>query len=58
MRKRAMTLFFAGLALAAPLSAAERIKVGFISTLSGPPGAIGIEIREGFNLGLQQKLLN
>src|SRR4051812_43881195 len=35
-------------------SAADHIKIGFISTLSGPNGAIGIEIRDGFNLALDQ----
>jgi branched-chain amino acid transport system substrate-binding protein len=34
-------------------SAADHIKVGFISTLSGPNGAIGIEIRDGFNLAME-----
>ena len=33
--------------------AAGEIKVGFISTLSGPNGGIGIEIRDGFNLAIQ-----
>jgi branched-chain amino acid transport system substrate-binding protein len=33
--------------------AADRIKVGFVSTLSGPQGAIGIEIRDGYNLGMR-----
>lgn len=31
-------------------AAADRVKVGFISTLSGPNSGIGIEIRDGFNL--------
>jgi len=33
--------------------AADKVKVGFISTLSGPGAAIGTEIRDGFNLGLK-----
>jgi branched-chain amino acid transport system substrate-binding protein len=33
--------------------AADRIRVGFITTLSGPSGAIGIEIRDGFQLALK-----
>lgn len=34
-------------------SAANELKIGFLSTLSGPAGAIGIEIRDGFNLALK-----
>jgi len=35
--------------------AADRVKVGFISTLSGPNAAIGGDIRDGFNLALKLK---
>ena len=38
----------AGLACAA--QAADRVKVGFISTLSGPSAALGVDIRDGFQL--------
>lgn len=31
-------------------NAADKVKVGFISTLSGPNAAIGIDIRDAFNL--------
>src|SRR5688572_2902221 len=49
----------AGIAAAAlaslPLAgeAADRIKVGFISTLSGPSAALGIDIRDGFQLAVK-----
>ena len=33
--------------------AANELKIGFISTLSGPAGGIGIEIRDGFNLAVK-----
>ncbi|MGH8669678.1 MAG: ABC transporter substrate-binding protein, partial [Burkholderiales bacterium] len=33
--------------------AADKIKVGFISTLSGPNAAIGIDIRDAFNLAIK-----
>jgi branched-chain amino acid transport system substrate-binding protein len=33
--------------------AAEKIKIGFLSTLSGNGAALGIEIRDGFNLALK-----
>ena len=40
-------------ALATSAQAANELKVGFLSTLSGPGGGIGIEIRDGFNLALK-----
>src|SRR5918999_696727 len=33
--------------------AADKIRVGFISTLSGPSAALGIDIRDGFQLALK-----
>ena len=33
--------------------AANELKIGFLSTLSGPAGTIGVEIRDGFNLALK-----
>src|SRR5258708_39585834 len=33
--------------------AASELKIGFLSTLSGPAGGIGNEIRDGFNLALK-----
>ncbi len=52
MNKELLCLLVAG-ALALPLQAAEKIKVGFISTLSGPGGVLGSAIRDGFQLGLE-----
>src|SRR5687768_18256073 len=45
----------AALAMAFTLSAqaANELKIGFLSTLSGPAGAIGVEIRDGFNLAIK-----
>ena len=40
-----------GFASSAP--AADRIKVGFISTLSGPSAALGVDIRDGFQLAVK-----
>ncbi len=37
----------------ANLQAAERIKIGFISTLSGPNAAIGADIRDAFQLAVK-----
>ncbi|NWB92997.1 ABC transporter substrate-binding protein [Pseudomonas agarici] len=35
------------------VQAADSVKVGFISTLSGPIAGFGLEIRDGFNLALK-----
>src|SRR5262245_17817140 len=40
-------------ALAWSAQAADQVKVGFVSTLSGPAAAIGTDIRDGFNLALK-----
>ncbi len=46
----AATVICAG---AAPALAADNVKVGFLSTLSGPGAGLGIDIRDGFNLALK-----
>jgi branched-chain amino acid transport system substrate-binding protein len=55
--KLAFKLFASALTIAATLSqpalAADRLKVGFLTTLSGPGGAIGTDIRDGFNLAVK-----
>jgi branched-chain amino acid transport system substrate-binding protein len=33
--------------------AAEAVKIGFVATFSGPAAAIGNDMRDGFNLGLE-----
>ena len=40
------------LALAAPASAADSIKIGFVSTFSGPTAVIGNDMRNSFELAL------
>jgi len=40
-------------AFAATAHAADRVKVGLITTLSGPNAAPGIEVRDGFNLAVK-----
>ena len=49
---RVLATAFAAL-LALNAQAASELKIGFLSTLSGPAGGIGIEIRDGFNLALK-----
>ncbi|HOX88842.1 MAG TPA: ABC transporter substrate-binding protein [Burkholderiaceae bacterium] len=41
-------------ACALTATAADKVKVGFVSTLSGPGAALGVDIRDGFNLALKQ----
>jgi branched-chain amino acid transport system substrate-binding protein len=36
-----------------PALAADKVKVGFVSTLSGPSSALGIDIRDGFLLAVK-----
>ena len=38
---------------AAPAQAADKVKIGFVSTLSGPSSALGIDIRDGFLLAVK-----
>ena len=40
-------------AMAAPLYAADKVRVGFMSTLSGPGAGLGVDIRDGFNLAMR-----
>ena len=37
----------------AGLTAADKVKVGFVSTLSGPSSALGVDIRDGFLLAVK-----
>ena len=49
-------LIVAALLAAATLAvqAADTVKIGFVSTLSGPNASVGLDIRDGFNLGLKR----
>src|SRR5256885_9309962 len=55
MRIMRSKLIAAGIALAFVVSAeaADKVKVGFISTLSGPSAALGVDIRDGFQLAVK-----
>ncbi|MDD2844428.1 MAG: ABC transporter substrate-binding protein [Rhodoferax sp.] len=48
-----LTAAAALLCLAGPAQAADKVKVGLLSTLSGPGAGLGIDIRDGFNLALK-----
>jgi len=43
----------AALAFALDVQAADKVRVGFISTLSGPNAALGIDIRDAFQLAVK-----
>ena len=40
------------LVLSASAQSADKVKIGFISTLSGPSAAIGVDIRDAFLLAV------
>src|SRR5438477_3526161 len=46
-------VFVMSITAALSAQAADKVKVGFISTLSGPNAAIGGDIRDGFNLAIK-----
>jgi len=48
-----LTAATALLGLAGSAFAADKVKVGLLSTLSGPGAGLGIDIRDGFNLALK-----
>jgi branched-chain amino acid transport system substrate-binding protein len=48
-----LTILAAALLLASSAQAAEQIKVGLLSTLSGPGAGLGVDIRDGFNLAMK-----
>ncbi|MSQ71417.1 MAG: ABC transporter substrate-binding protein [Betaproteobacteria bacterium] len=50
---RLAAVLAAGLFCAAPAQSADRVKIGFISTLSGPSAALGIDMRDAFNLAVK-----
>ncbi len=47
-------LALAGLAAALPAAAADKVKVAFVSTLSGPQALLGKHMQDGFNLALKE----
>lgn len=48
-----LTALAAAALLTLPSLAADKVKVGLLSTLSGPGAALGIDIRDGFQLAVQ-----
>ncbi|HEY4774502.1 MAG TPA: ABC transporter substrate-binding protein [Xanthobacteraceae bacterium] len=55
MKAKLVTLASVLVALATqPALAADKLKVGFLATLSGPPGLYGQALRDGFLLGVEE----
>jgi branched-chain amino acid transport system substrate-binding protein len=46
-------LLASALTLCVPAQAADTLRVGFLTTLSGPAAALGVDIRDGFNLAVK-----
>jgi branched-chain amino acid transport system substrate-binding protein len=55
MRALLFLLIAATASLALPVQAADHVKVGFLSTMSGPSGYFGAEALDGFNLLIRMK---
>jgi branched-chain amino acid transport system substrate-binding protein len=49
----ALALSAVGVLGSAPALAADKVKVGLVSTLSGPSAGLGVDIRDGFLLGVK-----
>ena len=53
MKKLPVMLAAAALAFATQAAAQDKLKVGILTTLSGPPAALGVQQRNGFQLALK-----
>jgi branched-chain amino acid transport system substrate-binding protein len=53
MNKLKLAALIAAMGMAAAAQATDKVKVGMLSTLSGPGAGLGVDIRDGFNLGLK-----
>src|SRR5258706_9034183 len=51
--KTRFVLCILALGLSAGTHAANKVKVGFVSTLSGPSAALGVDIRDAFQLAVK-----
>src|SRR5438874_1077873 len=53
MKKLPIVLAAAALAFATQAAAQDKLRVGILTTLSGPPAALGVQQRNGFQLALK-----
>lgn len=54
MTKKMLGLALGAALIAAPAFAADKLKIGFMATLSGPPAAIGQHVHDGFMLAVEE----
>ncbi|QTG16900.1 ABC transporter substrate-binding protein (plasmid) [Agrobacterium tumefaciens] len=54
MNKRFAFAFLAALTVTGGVAAQEKVKVGMVLTLSGPPAAVGQQVRNGFDMALEE----
>ncbi|CAG0951753.1 partial Phosphoglycerate kinase, partial [Rhodocyclaceae bacterium] len=52
MSKPLRAALLAAAIASAPALAADKVKIGFLSTLSGPGAGLGVDIRDGFQLAV------
>jgi branched-chain amino acid transport system substrate-binding protein len=53
MNKKLVLCLAAAALAASGAQAADKVKIGLVTTLSGPAGAPGIDVRDGFNLAVK-----
>lgn len=53
--KMTLAAALAAASFAIPAHADEPVTIGMVTTLSGPPGYLGEDMRDGFNLAIQQE---
>src|SRR5215475_12761236 len=51
--KKLISALLLSTVLALPAQAADKVKVGFLSTLSGPGAALGVDMRDAFLLAVK-----
>ena len=54
MRRTSIAILLGALGMASNVLANEELKIGLLSTLSGPGAALGNEIKDGFELALEK----
>lgn len=54
LRPTLSAAFAAALLASTAIAAADPIKIGFVATLSGPPAALGVHMRNGFQLAIEE----
>ena len=54
VKRLIITIAIAGMGIAQPAAAADKVKVAFVSTLSGPQALLGKHMQDGFKLGVKE----